>query len=117
MPQPTADPGVPSTPPVAPPLPAGPPVVPDVVRQFAEENGIANHLPALLELMARVLPGQPITVRLDWDPSIPDDGYITFWADASGLSGDQWLAAYEAWRDGVSALCPRDHTHFFHFGA
>ena len=118
MTQPTATPVVPSSPTPTPHLPhPEPPVVSNEVRQFAEENGVAKYLSALLELMARVLPGRQITVRLDWDPSIPDDEYITFWADTEDLSGEEWLAAYRAWQDGVVGICGHGDTHFFYFGA
>jgi hypothetical protein len=117
MTRPATNPDAPLATPVEPPALVGSPAVPDDVRKFAEENGVAKYLPGLLELMARILPGRPITIQLDWDPSIPDDGYITFRADTADLSGGEWLAAYDAWRNGVRALCANDDTHFFHYGA
>jgi hypothetical protein len=90
--------------------------VSEEVRQFADQNRVAKYLPALLELAARVLPGRQLTVRLDWDPSIPDDGYITFLADPNDFSGEEWLAAYRAWQEGVLRICAPGDTHFFFFG-
>lgn len=116
MTQPTTRPGVPSTPP-APPAMTGPPALPDDVRKFAEENGIAKYLPGLLELIGRVLPGRPVTLHLDWDPEIPNDGHVTFRADTDDLTADQWLAAYRAWQEGLFAICDHNDIHFFSFGA
>ncbi len=117
MTQPTATHVAPPTSPV-PALPGSTerPPVPDDVRQFAEANGIAKYLPPLVELMERVVPGRLVTLRLGWDPEIPNDGYITFGASAEDLTVDEWLAAYRSWWDGVRALCEHDDTHFFSFG-
>ncbi len=113
----TINPDAKSVAPVPPPAMATKPEVPEEVRQFADENGVAKYLPALVELMELILPGRPITIRLDWDPSIPDDGYVTFLAETGDLSGNEWLAAREAWWKGIDRLCAHADIHFFHFGA
>jgi hypothetical protein len=92
------------------------PALPDDVRKFAEENGILKYLPVLVELLERLIPGRAVTLHLDWDPEIPNDGYITFRADAEGLTADELQAAYDAWWNGVRSHCDRNDKHFFHFG-
>ncbi len=115
MTQPTTTHDVTATP-QAPTAGARLPEFADDVRRFAAENGIAKYLPGLWELTERLLPGRGTTLRLDWDPEIPGDGYITFSGDAEGMTAEELLAAYYAWWDGVRAQCDRNDTHFFHFG-
>jgi hypothetical protein len=92
------------------------PTVPDDVQKFAEEHGISEYLPALIDLMGRIVPGRLVSLRLECDPSIPDDWYIVLSIDIEGLTADDLFSAHEQWVKGLIALCPPDARHFFHFG-
>ena len=85
----------------------------DVVA-FAKENNLTRYLPDLVELMSRVS-GGPVTLRLAWDPEIPNDGAIVFESNAVGHPEDGWLSAYREWQEGVSRICAHDDTRFFTF--
>jgi hypothetical protein len=119
MTEPTATPGVPaasSGPTGAPAVPAGLPEVPPNVQKFAEEQGVAAFLPDVLALVRRIVPGRPITVHLECDPSIPDDWYITLDVTVSGMTAEQLFAAQQEWSKELVANFPTSHVHFFHFG-
>ena len=116
MTQPSATPVVPAPAPRGGAMSAPPPEVPPDVTKFAEEHGVSAYLPPLLALMGRIVPDRPIQVRLDCDPEIAGDWYITLLVDVGGMTADELVAAHNLWVKGLLTHCPSTHTHFFHFG-
>lgn len=52
------------------------PAVPPDVREFAEKDGVAAYLPAVLALTRRSFPTWPIKGFLEDDPEIANDWHI-----------------------------------------
>jgi hypothetical protein len=89
-----------------PPSAAPLPVVPQEVLAFAQEQGAAAYLPAVLELTQRIFPtARRIALVVEQDPGIPDERYIVIDVDVS-LTVQEDVAADGEWCLGAQALCP-----------
>ena len=89
------------------------PVVPADVTAFAAEHGVADYLPAVLEMTRQVFPTSAITVRVEEDAEIFDMRFILMDVDVAGLDVDQLVAAHNLWSAGLFAHCPPTHAHLF----
>jgi hypothetical protein len=86
------------------------------VTAFAAENGVADYLPAVLEMTRRVFPDAPITTRVEEDAEIAEIWFILLEVDVAGLDVDQLVAAQQEWSAGLFAHCPPTHAHLFCLG-
>ncbi|HMC66189.1 MAG TPA: hypothetical protein VKI65_14730 [Gemmataceae bacterium] len=80
--------------------------VPPEVLILAEEQGVAEYLPTMLETTQRLFPkARRVAVRVDEDPEIADDRHIVFEVDVP-LGVPEALAAQRRWNDALFACCP-----------
>jgi hypothetical protein len=87
----------------APPLP----VVPPDVLALAAEKGVAEYLPAVLELLPRTFPNaRRFAVSVDEDPEIANERNIIFDVDLPVIDGPEFLAVQRQWNDGLFAIVP-----------
>lgn len=86
------------------------------VSDFAAEQGVADCLPALLELTNQVFPDGLQSVIVEDDPEIADDRHIVFLVKAQNLDVDRGLAAIEQWQRGVFLSCPKPLVCVFRLG-
>jgi hypothetical protein len=81
------------------------PVVPQEVLDFATEQGVAQYLPAFVELLPRVFPmARNFTVTVEDDPEIANDRHIIF--DVYLPKGPDVLELYDRWDRESFPLCP-----------
>ncbi len=80
--------------------------IPEQVQTFAEEQGIADCLPKILETTQRLFPtAGRRAVALEEDAEIPDLRYLVIVVDvAQDLS--QAMALRHQWHDAVRQFCP-----------
>jgi hypothetical protein len=95
---------------------AAPPAFAADVTAFAAENGVADYLPAVLEMTRRVFPNCLVEPHLEDDPEIPDDRFILMDVDVTGLNEDQLYTARRQWTAAIFQNCPAPHVHFFQLG-
>jgi hypothetical protein len=85
----------------SPPLP----VVPQDVLDFATEQGVAQYLPALVELLPRVFPmARRFTVTVEDDPEIANDRHIVF--DVYMPLGADAVDIKQRWNRESRQFCP-----------
>ena len=85
---------------------AAPPALPAEVSAFADEQGVAAYLPAVLERTRRVFPAaRRLAVLVADDPEIPDDRHIVFEVDVP-LTVPEALAAERRWSEELFQICP-----------
>lgn len=82
------------------------PTVPQDVQAFANVQGVAAYLPAVLEMTARVFPGGLQDVILVDDPEIANDRHIVVVVKARDLDVEQGVEAHGRWHQELSACCP-----------
>ena len=92
---------------------ASQPVLPAEVLAFAAEHGVADYLPALLEMTRRIFPTAPIKTQVVEDAETPEDRYIVFEVDVDGLDVDRMVATQHEWSGGLFVHCPPTHAHLF----
>ena len=80
--------------------------VPQQVLDFAAEQGVAEYLPAVLEMTARVFPGGLKDVIVEDDPEIANDRHILIGVHAKNLGVPQGLEAHRQWTGGLFQSCP-----------
>jgi hypothetical protein len=81
-------------------------IQPDALA-YAKERGVAEHLPAVLEMTGRVFPtARRIEVVVEDDPSIPDFRYLIIQVHVVGWGWQQYLEAESNWRDELRKLGP-----------
>lgn len=93
-----------------------PEVSPDV-RAFAEEQGVAEYLPAMLATTRRIFPMWPIKVFLEDDPEIANDWHIIFEVQVpEDAAAETLLTLHQQWIRETSADCPSTHICIFRLG-
>lgn len=90
--------------------------VPAEVAQFAVEHGVAQYLPAVIEMTRRIYPGREITIHLEEDAEIADDWCIVLDVDVTNLDAQQIADTQWDWCSDVFNHCPATHVHFFRLG-
>lgn len=88
-------------------------VVPPEVHKVAAEQGVAEYLPAVVDLTRRVFPmSQRVIVFADDDGEIPNSWHIIFEVlippDVS-----QAVALERQWTEGLFECCPAPLVHVF----
>ena len=80
--------------------------IPEDVQSFAEEQGVAAYLPAMLEITDRVFP-KPLgrAVVVDDDPEIAGDRHIVFEVDVA-MTVEESLVADRQWHEAALQCCP-----------
>jgi hypothetical protein len=87
-------------------------VTPDA-RAFAQQQGVATALPAVLDLTLRVFPtARRFAVVAEDDPEIANDRHIIVDVYAP-TTVPEALAAHRRWNEGLFALCPASHNCVF----
>jgi hypothetical protein len=93
-----------------------PDVSPDV-RTFAEEQGVAAYLPAMLAVTRRIFPTWPIKVFLEDDPEIANDWHIIFEVQVpEDATGETIFALDQQWVQESFEHCPSTHICIFRLG-
>ena len=93
------------------------PDVPPDVRTFAEEEGLAAYLPAVLAMTRRIFQSWRITVFLEEDLEITGDWYITLEVQVPDDAIPEKLAEMDwQWHGEISQHCPSTHVRIFHLG-
>jgi hypothetical protein len=89
--------------------PAAGPALPDLspeVLAFAAEQGVADYLPAVLDLLRRVFPAaRRYAVAVEDDPEIANDRHIVLDVDVI-MDVEQAQAARRQWGKGLFECCP-----------
>ncbi len=86
------------------------------VLAFAEEQGVADYLPAVAEMTRRLFPNYPLTVQLEDDPEIANDRHIVMVVQAKNLEVPRALDATWDWHRGLFASCPAPLVCVFRLG-
>jgi hypothetical protein len=95
--------------PAAPPLP----VVPQDALDFAAEQGVAQYLPPLLELLPRVfLNARNFTVTVEDDPELANERHIVFDVYLPSM-GPEVLEAKHRWNRETLQICPATQICLF----
>ncbi len=82
------------------------PAVPAEVLAFADEQGVANYLPAILELTRHVFPvARRLDVLVEDDPEIAGDRHIVFEVEVP-LTIPEALAVERRWSEELFRICP-----------
>jgi hypothetical protein len=76
------------------------------VLTFAAKHGITPYLDQLLSVTQRLFPNRLLRVFVEEDPEIPDDCYLSFEVDITGMTVEELGATRRAWTDALYALCP-----------
>ena len=92
------------------------PLVPPVVRAFAEERGIAEYVPPIVEMTREVFPAGSVSISVGEDAELDSHKYIALDVKIDGLSTEQLLAAHQAWSAGLSSVCPSELGVYFVLG-
>jgi hypothetical protein len=92
------------------------PPVSEEVLAFAAEQGVAQYLPAVLELARRLFPTAPMIVLKEGDPEIADDWHIVIEVDTTGMTVEEMVAAHDEWARGIFQYCPATHVCGFRLG-
>src|SRR5438045_1931517 len=80
--------------------------IPNDVQAFAEEQGVAAYLPAMVEATERIFPlARRRAVVVSEDPEIANDRHIVFEVDAA-LSVEESLVAEGQWHETALQCCP-----------
>jgi hypothetical protein len=89
------------------------PFVPPEAHAFAAEQGVSAYLPAVLALVRRLFPREPMTVRVDVDPEIDDYRKIAIEVDVTGWETPQLVAVQTAWFEQLIQICPMPQAIVF----
>jgi hypothetical protein len=92
---------------------AAPAVLLTEVVAFAVERGVADYLPAVLDMTRRAFPNCPIRPIVEDDPEIPDWRAILMEVNVARLDVDELVAAQQQWSAGLFQHCPATHAHLF----
>jgi hypothetical protein len=83
------------------------------VWDFAAEQGVAEYLPAVLEMTRRVFPTARINVAVEDDPELSYNRSIVIRVNGSQMDLDQAKDDDQRWNCGLFAVCPATHVHVF----
>ncbi len=93
-----------------------PDVSPDV-QTFAEKEGVAPYLPAVLEMTRRIFPTWPIKVFLEDDPEIANDWHIVLEVEVPDEPDvDRLVEVHGQWSREIFEHCPSTHVCIFRLG-
>src|SRR5262249_32513404 len=93
-----------------------PDVSPDV-QAFAEKEGVAPYLPAVLEMTRRIFPNRPMKGFLEGDPEIANDWHIILEVQMPTDSGvDELDATHHRWNHEIFQHCPSRYVCIFRLG-
>ncbi len=93
------------------------PEVSPEVRAFAEEQGVAAYLPAVLAMTRRIFPTWPIEVFLEDDPEIANDWHIILEVQVPDDVMPEKLAEMRwQWCGEIFQHCPSTHVCIFRLG-
>jgi hypothetical protein len=93
------------------------PEVSPEIQTFAEEQGVAAYLPAVLALTRRIFPNWPIKVLLEDDPEIANDWHIVLEVQVpEHAAAETLLALDEQWVEKIFTCCPSTHVCIFRLG-
>ena len=92
------------------------PLVPPVVRAFAEERGIAEYVPPVVEMTREVFPAGLVSISVGEDAELESHKYIALDVKIDGLSTEQLLAAHQAWSTSLSSICSSELGVYFVLG-
>ena len=93
------------------------PVVSPDVLAFAEQQGVADYLPAVLAMTRRIFPTWPIKVLLEGDPEIADDWHIVLEVQVpEDVDVDRAVDAHGQWSGEIFEHCPSTHVCVFRLG-
>lgn len=90
--------------------------VPPDVLAFAEDQGVAQYLPAVVEMTRWLFPNYPLTVQLEDDPEIANDWHIVLVVPAKNLQVPRALELTWDWHRGLFANCPAPLACVFRLG-
>jgi hypothetical protein len=90
--------------------------LPPEVLAFAAEKGVTPYLGPMLELVRRIFPTAPFTVKVEEDPEIEDYRHIVFDVEVNGMDVSQIVAAEREWSSRVFQICPPDQALCFLLG-
>jgi hypothetical protein len=80
--------------------------IPAEVQAFAQDRGLAPHLPALVAVLQRVFhDATRASVEVHEDPDIAGLRSLLFEVEVP-WSQEQWRAGMKAWRRETAAVCP-----------
>jgi hypothetical protein len=87
------------------------------VWAFAEQQGVAAYLPAVLAMTQRIFPTWPLKVFLEDDPEIADDRHIVLEVQTpEDATAEALVALDEQWVEEIFACCPSTHVCIFRLG-
>lgn len=87
--------------------------IPAEVQAFAEEQGIRNCLPTLVEATERVFPSaRRRAIVLEPDPEIPDLHFVVVEVDVP-FSNEEALRARRQWHDAIRQCCSATPRYAF----
>lgn len=87
------------------------------VKAFAEKEGVAAYLPAVLAMTRRIFPTLPIKVFLEDDPEIANDWHIVLEVLLpDDVDVERAVAAHEQWTREIFEHCPATHVCVFRLG-
>jgi hypothetical protein len=93
-----------------------PEVSPDV-RAFAEDQGVAAYLPAVLAMTRRIFPAAPMRVFLEDDPEIDDDWHIIVEVQVPGdATAEFFVETDKRWCSEIFQHCPARYVCIFRLG-
>lgn len=93
------------------------PAVPPDVLAFAEKEGVAAYLPAVLAMTRRIFPTWPIKVFLEGDPEIANEWHIVLEVQLpDDVDVDRAVEARWQWGGEIFEHCPSTHVCFFCLG-
>ena len=90
--------------------------IPPEVQAFAAEQGVADHLPAVLEVARRAVPEAALALVIESDYEVEGLRHIVVIARGVRRNVEQSLAAYDDWHRGLFASVPAPLTCTFRLG-
>ncbi len=93
------------------------PEVSPEVRAFAEEQGVAAYLPAILAMTRRIFPAAPMRVFLEDDPEIENDWHIIVEVQVpKDATPEFFVETDEQWCSEIFQHCPARYVCIFRLG-
>src|SRR5438874_13397986 len=86
------------------------------VQIFAAEQGVANYIPAILNMTRQIFSNSTMQVAVEDDPEIADDRHIILEVSVRNMDVSQALQAEYRWHEGLFAHCPAPLASVFRLG-